>query len=213
MPIKNRPADSDAALKHKISREEHSAILRQYQREKGKAKAAHGQDWKAQEMKPAPLPAEAAETVLLAEKKEAAPPAHAYMVLDESRSHVTVQQELQYSRKREAMVSARIRLTTAVRGRRSQAGCSQAGYVLRLEVLSLTPGARVEGFTLGLWHVQNLALEAGSVVCPDIIWAGFQPTSALLQGRFLIADDLKHRLLDLPWKTQGIIPGIEPFPA
>lgn len=129
-----------------------------------------------------------------------------------TRQTVRIDQELTYHPgPGKPLVSLSLRLTTACRGRRKQDGLVQTAYLLRLEVLAASEGARLEGCKLGLWHLSELDLEPGSVHVAEPVWAAFQPASGRWRGRVLIGDRPRHRLLDLPWDTEALVPGSEPF--
>jgi hypothetical protein len=132
-------------------------------------------------------------------------------VVKKKRNSLAVEQVVQYSGKKGCpVVSAEIRLTTAWRGQRKHDGMSETGYLMRLEILGTSGEAKVEGFSLGPWQVDNLKLETGSIYISEPIWAGFQPFAGVITGRLLINDTERNQLLDLPWKTEGIVPGPEP---
>jgi hypothetical protein len=129
-----------------------------------------------------------------------------------TRQAVRIEQELVYHPgPSKPLVTLTLRLTTACRGRRKQDGLVQAAYLLRLEVLAASEGARLEGFKLGPWNFSDLDLEAGSIHVTEPLWTGFQPASGRWRGRVLIGDRPRHRLLDLPWDTEALVPGAEPL--
>ena len=133
------------------------------------------------------------------------------LVVKKKRNSIMVEQVVQYSGKKGCpVVNAEIRLTTAWRGQRKADGLSETAYLMRLEILSLSGEAKVEGFSLGPWQVDSLKLELGSIYIAEPIWAGFQPFSGPITGRLLINDTERNQLLDLPWQTEGIVPGPEP---
>ncbi len=132
-------------------------------------------------------------------------------LVKKKRNSLTIEQVVQYSGKRGCpVVNAEIRLTTAWQGQRKQDGLSETAYLMRLEILSLSGEAKVEGFSLGPWQVDNLKLETGSIYIAEPIWAGFQPFSGTITGRLLINDTERNQLLDLPWQTESVVPGPEP---
>jgi hypothetical protein len=111
------------------------------------------------------------------------------------------------------VIQAVLRLSTAVKGQRQADGVTQAGYWLRLEIVRLSEGVRLAGFSLGPWQAEKLNLEKGSIALPDPVWSAFRPRTGKIAGRVLLADGARQRLLDLPWHTEGIVPGPEPFPG
>lgn len=194
-----------------LSREQHSAVLRRYQKRKGEEAPAT-----------APTPAPGAEAAEGTNRREAGsagetatePSPGAPRVISRSRTSLQLEQTLSYApgMGRDG-ASVSVRLTTACRGQRKPDGLVQVGYLLRLEVLSLSPGLHLEGFSLGPWQAEGLSLEAGAIVTPDPVWASFQSATGTLQGRLRVEDTLRRRLLDLPWRTVGLVPGPEPFPG
>lgn len=136
----------------------------------------------------------------------------AYRIVVRNKTTLIVEQTVEYHPGRGGPVlSAEVRLTTAVRGKRKQDGVSLAAYLLRLEVLRLSPGLRVAGISLGPWQASEVELERGSILEPDLIWSAFQPGHGPARGRLLLDDSAQNRVLDLPWRTEGILPGSEPF--
>ncbi|MEW6516133.1 MAG: hypothetical protein AB1439_04425 [candidate division FCPU426 bacterium] len=127
-----------------------------------------------------------------------------------TRNSIRVEQEVSYHPGAgQPLVSLVLGLTTACRGRRKQDGLTQLAYVLRLEVLSASEGARLEGFKLGPWSAEDLGLETGSIHVAEPVWAAFQPASGRCHGRLLIGDRPRRRLLDLPWASEALVPGAE----
>lgn len=110
-------------------------------------------------------------------------------------------------------VEIRLRLSTAVRGSRKENGLTQAAYLLRLELLGRRDGLSVEGFTLGPWRADDLRLETGSIHLAEALWSAFSPRQGKLRGRLRIREAGRNRTWDLPWPTEGLAPGPEPFPA
>lgn len=141
----------------------------------------------------------------------AAEPAPVWKV-QRTRQTIQIEQEIAYRPgPGKPLVTLTVRLTTACRGRRKQDGLAQTAYLLRLEVKDASEGARLEGFKLGPWDFSDLELEAGSIHVAEPLWAAFQPASGRRRGRMLIGDRPRHRLLDLPWETEALFPGAEPF--
>jgi hypothetical protein len=104
-------------------------------------------------------------------------------------------------------LEARLRLTTAFNGKRKQDGLVEIAYLLRLEVLACSSAIRVEGLKLGPWQFSDLKLEAGGIYLAKPVWTAFQPHSGAVNGRVYLGDCKRHRLIDLPFKTEAIIPG------
>lgn len=201
----------DAEEKDLLSREQHSAVLRRYQKRRGEEAPTDAST-------PAPEAEAATETDRrwTAASNGAAPETSsgALRVTSRMRTSLQLEQTLTYApgTGRDG-ASVEVKLTTACRGQRKQDGLVQVGYLMRLEVVTLSPGLRVEGFSLGPWQAEGLCLEAGAIVTPDPVWAAFQPATGALRGRLRVADTIRRRLLDLPWRTMGLVPGPEPFPG
>jgi hypothetical protein len=196
-----------------FSREQHSAVLKRYQQRRGAddPEAAAGNGPAA----PAPETVRSEEPATYSAGPGARlPEPGAPRAVARTRTLLQLEQTLScVPAPGQARVTVTLRLTTACRGQRKTDGMVQAGFLMRLEVLSLSAGARVEGFSLGPWQAEGLSLETGSIVTPEPIWAAFQPRSGVLQGRLLLADLTRHRVLDLPWRTEGLVPGPEAFPG
>jgi len=134
------------------------------------------------------------------------------MLVKKFRDGLIVEQTLQYTPgKGKPIVYAQIRLTTVLRGKRKNDGLTEAAYLLRLEVLTTSEAARVEGIHLGPWQLNDLNLEAGSIFIAEPLWAGFQPRFGQIKGRFFLGDTVRNQLLDLPLKTEAVVPGPEAF--
>lgn len=133
-------------------------------------------------------------------------------IVKKYRDGVILEQMVQYvPGKGKPIVHARVRLTTAIRGKRKQDGLIEAAYLLRLEVLETSQAVRVEGLQLGPWQMQDLNLETGSLYLAAPLWTGFQPYFGPVKARVIIGDVARNRLLDLPLKITAVIPGPEPF--
>lgn len=134
------------------------------------------------------------------------------VVVKKFREGIIIEQSVEYvAGKGKPVICAKIRLTTALRGKRKTDGLIEGAYILRLEVLAGSRAVKVEGLRLGPWQIDDMQLETGSVYLAEPIWAGFQPVSGSCNGRIHIGDvDLK-RLLDLPLNTVAVLPGPEPF--
>lgn len=103
------------------------------------------------------------------------------------------------------------RLTTAVRGLKQNDDLTESAYLLRLEMIKLSPNLKVAGFQLGPWQVTALDLDKGSIYLAQPFWSGFQPVAGLVSARLLITDLSRHRLVDLPWQTHAVCPGADPY--
>jgi hypothetical protein len=133
-------------------------------------------------------------------------------IVEKSKTVVTLEQTVVYNPgKGRPIINVQLRLTTAIAGQRKQDGLAETAYLLRLEVVAAGGRAQVEGYCLGPWHAENQHWEAGSIYISQPFWASFQPQAGLLKGRIYIYDIERNRLLDLPWKTEGIFPGIKPL--
>jgi hypothetical protein len=142
------------------------------------------------------------------------PAAQDWRVISKTRTLLIVEQSLEYTPTQgHPAVRVELRLTTAIRGLRKQDGLTQAAYLLRLEIIQLSSGMQVAGFSLGPWGTGELGLERGSQAVPEPLWTAFQPQSGHVHGRVQVADLGRNRILDLPWRTEGILPGPEPFPG
>lgn len=164
----------------------------------------------------APLVTRSPENAVPAGAKEAAaaPPSLPVRKVKKGHQSLTVEQTLQFSSgKGKPIISAEIRLTTALRGKRKTDGLSEAAYLLRLEVLSASEAVKIEGLRLGPWQLQDLQLEAGTLHVASPVWAGFLPSQGVARGRILLGDTLRNRLLDLPLETEAITPGPEAMSA
>lgn len=130
------------------------------------------------------------------------------------RGGVIVEQVLTYSPgKNKPVVELKIKLTTALRGKRKRDGLSESAYLLRMEVLGASEGTKVEGFQLGPWNGEKLNLDKGGIIVCEPVWTGFQPFTGSVKGRIILHDTQRHRLIDLPWSTEGTTPGAEPYTA
>lgn len=128
------------------------------------------------------------------------------------RNLCTIEQELRQSAGLgQPMASVRLRLTTACRGSRKLDGLQETAYLLRLEVLELSRSVRLEGFSLGPWSAENLKLEPGAIFLAEPLWTSFPPRTGILEGRLLLEEVEHNRLLDLPWPTEAVVPGSEPY--
>jgi len=202
-----------AGSEAKFSRARHSAGLRRFQ---------YPRETEIQENRPTAerdadeqvLNVHEGEEPLRAAESEGAAEPDGLRVVSRKRDCLIVEQVLQHRPgPGKPLASVELRLTTALRGQRRQDGLIQAAYLLRLEILNLSPGARVEGFSLGPWRSEGLALEVGSIAVPEPFWSAFQPRSGHAYGRLLLADTPRNRLLDFPWAVEGILPSPEPFPG
>ncbi len=113
---------------------------------------------------------------------------------------------------RKPVLEITLKLTTALRGKRQQDGLAEGGYMFRLEVLKTSPDLKLAGFQLGPWKAENLEMEPGAIFLHPPLWAGFQAKTGTVKGRLLLKDMTRHRLVDLPWKTEAVVPGPEPMP-
>jgi hypothetical protein len=110
-----------------------------------------------------------------------------------------------------AWVTVELRLTTALRGLRKIDAYTEAGYLFRLEVLKISPGIKVEGFSLGPWRTERLGMERGNIFVADPLWTGFQAAAGNIRGRIFLVDAKRKCVLDLPWNTEALVPGPEPY--
>lgn len=134
------------------------------------------------------------------------------LLVKKTRGGLLVEQVLEYSDgMKRPILDVTIRLTTANRGKRKENGLVESAYLLRLEVIKAAPNVKVEGFQLGPWNGDGLNLDQGGLIVCDPLWTGFQPKSTEIKGRLLLKDTSRKRLVDLPWKTEAVIPGADPY--
>ncbi len=127
-----------------------------------------------------------------------------------SRQAVEVEQDLSHSfGPNKPILEITLKLTTALRGQRKHEGLVENGYLFRLEVVHVSPDLKLAGFQLGPWSAQGLDLDQGAIYIHPPLWAGFQARSGPIKGRVLLQDLTRHRLVDLPWKTEALVPGPE----
>jgi len=103
------------------------------------------------------------------------------------------------------------RLSTAVRGVRKSDGLIERAFLLRLELLKLSPNLKVAGFQLGPWQATDLDMDIGSIFLTPPLWTGFKADAGAIAGRLLLKDLNRHRMIDIPWKTNVVMPGVEPI--
>ena len=104
-----------------------------------------------------------------------------------------------------------LKLSTALRGSRKADALTETAYLFRLEVVKTSAAVKLEGFSLGPWQAEGLDLEAGNIFVAEALWTGFQPLTGKIRGRIRLADARQQCVLDLPWNTEALVPGPEPW--
>ncbi len=222
MAISNNRWKKSPAPEPSISRSQHSAILRRYQRKQEKNAATEGGADPGEEslaaadsqgMSDPPVSRTAtagAETETGSGVPEANTAPAGEARVRKGRNSLTLEQVLEYRPGKGAeRWHVRVRLTTSARGLRKRDGLSETAYLLRLEILSASPGFLVAGISLGPWQVQDLALAEGSLWMPEPLWTAFQPVNRRQRGAVRVLDTDHHRILDWPWQVECILPGVE----
>jgi len=111
----------------------------------------------------------------------------------------------------QTLLNVELKLSTAQRGSRKADGLTESAYLFRLEMVKTSPGIQLEGFSLGPWRAESLDLEGGSIFVAEPLWTGFAPLTGKVRGRIRFADTVRQCVLDLPWNTEALVPGPEPW--
>jgi hypothetical protein len=109
------------------------------------------------------------------------------------------------------LLVAELKLSTALRGNRKTDALVETAYLFRLEIVKTSAAIKLEGFSLGPWRAEGLDLEGGNIFVAEPLWTGFQPVAGKVHGRIRFADTVRQCVLDLPWNTEALVPGPEPW--